>query len=125
MVKELKYKGYTLEELQGMSLEELAKIYPAKFRRYVKRGLSHEEKKILEKLKKKDTAKTHVREMFILPGMVGKVIMVHNGKEFIRLEIKMDMLGHRLGEFILTRKRLQHGTPGIGATKSSSHLSMK
>ncbi len=125
MAKEVKYKGYSLEELQKMSLEELSKIYPAKFRRHLKRGLTHEEKKLLEKLRKKGTAKTHAREMFILPEMVGKTIMVYNGKEFVKLEIKMEMLGHRLGEFILTRKRLQHGTPGIGATRSSSHLSMK
>ncbi|MCD6589812.1 30S ribosomal protein S19 [Candidatus Woesearchaeota archaeon] len=125
MAKEFRYRGYTLEELQKMSLEELAQIYPAKFRRHVKRGLTHEEKKVLEKLRKKGVAKTHAREMFILPEMVGKVVMVHNGKEFVRVEIKPDMLGHRLGEFALTRKRLQHGAPGIGATRSTAHLSMK
>jgi len=125
MAREFRFKGKTLEELKKMSLEDLGKLYPSSFRRHLRRGFTHEEKKLLEKLRKKGIAKTHAREMFILPEMVGKVVMVHNGKEFVKVEIQPEMLAHRLGEFVFTRKRLQHGTPGIGATKSSAHLSLK
>ena len=45
---------------------------------------------------------------------------VYNGKEFIPLTITAEMLGHYLGEFVLTRKKVAHSAPGIGATRSSA-----
>ncbi len=63
--------------------------------------------------------------MIILPEMVGKTIKVHNGKTFLPVSIVGDMIGHYLGEFVLTRNRVQHSAPGIGATKSSGALSVK
>ncbi|RLF88358.1 30S ribosomal protein S19, partial [Thermococci archaeon] len=61
----------------------------------------------------------------ILPEMVGMTIYVHNGKEFVPVEIKPEMIGHYLGEFAPTRKRVQHGAPGIGATRSSMFVAVK
>ncbi|MDP2947370.1 MAG: ribosomal protein S19 family protein, partial [Nanoarchaeota archaeon] len=52
-------------------------------------------------------------------------IGVHNGKEFVRVDINEEMLGHRLGEFAMTRKPTKHGAAGVGATKSSASRSVK
>jgi len=50
---------------------------------------------------------------------------VHNGKEFVPIDITIDMLGHRLGEFSVTRQKVKHGAAGIGATRSSASASVK
>ena len=63
--------------------------------------------------------------MVILPEMIGTTIKVHQGKEFAPVMIEQDMIGHCLGEFVLTRKRVAHSAPGIGATRSSASLSVK
>ena len=63
--------------------------------------------------------------MIIVPEIVGKRIQIHNGKEFISIQITDEMLGHYLGEFVLTRKRVEHSAPGIGATKSSVAVSVR
>ncbi|USS40875.1 30S ribosomal protein S19 [Thermococcus aggregans] len=129
--KEFRYRGYTLEELMNMSLEDLAKLLPARQRRSLKRGLTPEQKKLLRKIrlakrgKYKKPIRTHSRDMIVLPEMVGMTIYVHNGKEFVPIEIKEEMIGHYLGEFALTRKRVQHGSPGVGATRSSMFVAIK
>ena len=124
---EFAFKGKNLEEVGKMSLEDFSKLIPARERRALKRGFTEDEKKLLLKIRKKPSAfnKTHCREMVIIPELVGKKLGVHNGKEFVSLEIKPDMLGHRLGEFVLTRKRVQHSAPGFGATKSSKFIPLK
>ncbi len=123
--KEFRYRGYTLEELKKMPLEELAKLLPARERRKIKRGFTEQEEKLLAKLRKKPYARTHCRDMIVLPEMVGKVIYVHNGREFVRVDIKPEMIGHRLGEFAQTRTFIKHSGPGIGATRSSKYVPLK
>ncbi len=63
--------------------------------------------------------------MVILPEMIGTMIKIHSGKEFVPIQIEAEMLGHILGEFALPRKRVGHSSPGVGATKSSSSMSLK
>ena len=126
--KEFRYRGYTLEELQKMSLAELAELFTARVRRHLKRGLTEQEKKLLQKIRKTPAdkfIKTHVRDMVILPEMVGRTIGVHNGKEFVPVTITPEMIGHRLGEFALVTKQVKHSGPGIGASKSTKHVSRK
>ncbi len=123
--REFRYRGYTLEELQKMSIEQIAELLPARERRKLKRGLTEQEEKLLRKLRKKGSARTHCRDMVILPEMVGKVVFVHNGKEFVRVEIKPEMIGHRLGEFAQTRRFEKHSGPGVGATRSSKYVPLK
>jgi len=126
--KEFRFRGYTLEELQKMSLAELAELFTARVRRHLKRGLTEQEKKLLEKIRKTPQdkfIKTHCRDMIILPEMVGRTIGVHNGKEFVPVKIMPEMIGHRLGEFALTRKPVQHSGPGVGASKSTKHIGRK
>jgi small subunit ribosomal protein S19 len=119
------YRGKTLEDLQQMSLSELAEILPSRQRRSIKRGFDDGKKKIMKKLEKNDSIETHVRDMMVLPQFVGKTIKVHNGKEFIPIIIQEDMIGCFFGELSQTRKKVQHNAPGVGATKSSSNLSVK
>ena len=69
--------------------------------------------------------RTHRREIPILPEFVGKIVNVHNGKEFMTLEIKPEMIGHALGEFALTRKSVRHSGLGVGATRSSKFMPLK
>ena len=123
--KEYRFRGRSLEELKELSIEEMAELFPARERRTIERGLDDSKKKLLAKLEKKDKVKTHDREMIIFPTMVGKVISVHNGKEFVDVHVEADMIGMRLGQLVLTRKRLAHSNPGVGATKSSSSVSVR
>jgi small subunit ribosomal protein S19 len=134
MPKEFQYRGYSLESLQGMSMDEFINILPSRQRRSLQRGLTPEQRILLEKMRAAQEAqkqgqdssvKTHVRDMIILPEMVGAKIMVHNGKEFVSVEIKPAMIGHFLGEFAITNKPVRHGTPGIGASRSSMYVPLK
>ncbi|MBS7647568.1 30S ribosomal protein S19 [Candidatus Bathyarchaeota archaeon] len=134
MPREFTYRGFTLEQLQGMSMDEFILLLPARQRRSLQRGLSTEQRILLEKVRKAReamckggsiTIKTHARDMVILPEMVGLTIHVHNGKEFVPVEIKPDMIGHYLGEFAVTNKPVKHGTPGIGASRSSMYVPLK
>ncbi|MGQ9552071.1 MAG: 30S ribosomal protein S19 [Candidatus Bathycorpusculaceae bacterium] len=134
MPKEFTYRGYTLENLQNMSMDEFIALLPSRQRRSLHRGLTPEQRILLERIREakesaeegtKVTVKTHVRDMLILPEMVGVTILVHNGKEFLPVEIKPEMIGHYLGEFAITNKPVRHGTPGIGASRSSMYVPLK
>ena len=57
----------------------------------------------------KTVIKTWDRASTITPEMVGFKIGVHNGKEHIEVDIVENMVGHKLGEFALTRKFISHG----------------
>jgi small subunit ribosomal protein S19 len=125
--KEFTFYGKTADELKKMSLEDFAQLIPSRDRRkLVKRGMTEQEKTVLKRVRKKEAnIETHCRDMVIVPEMIGTQIRVYNGKEFFPITIEIDMLGHRLGEFVMTRKSVQHSAPGIGATKSSAALSVK
>jgi len=133
MPKEFMYRGHDLSSLQGMSMDEFINLLPSRQRRSLQRGLTSEQRTLLEKMRKAQeadqkedsTIKTHVRDMIILPEMVGVKISVHNGKEFIPVQIKPEMIGHYLGEFAITNKPVRHGTPGIGASRSSMYVPLK
>lgn len=114
-----------------MSFESLLMLLPSRQRRSLNRGVSDEKRKLLEEIraardgKLTKPIKTHARDMAILPYMVGLTIHVHNGKEFVPLQIKPEMIGHYLGEFVITNKKVVHGTPGIGASRSSLYVPLK
>ena len=126
MAKEFSWYGLTWDKVQKLSMDEFALYVPARARRTLKRGYRDTETKLMKEVTEgKSNIKTHCRDVVITPIFAGKMIKVHNGKEFINIVIEKDMIGHRLGEFVMTRKRLQHSAPGIGATRSSSSLSVK
>src|SRR3989344_7123958 len=126
MIKKVTFKGKDLEELQKLDLKEFSKFVPSRQRRSLSRGLTEQQKVLLENVKlgrqMKKPIKTHVRDMIILPEMVGVQMLIHNGKDWNSLLITEEMLGHYLGEFSLTRKKVAHSAPGIGATRSSAAL---
>ena len=120
------YRGKTTEELKQLSLNEFIMLLPARERRSLKRGFTDAQKTLLKMIRKgAPNIKTHCRDMIIIPEMIGKTVLVHRGTTFEAVRIEEDMIGHRLGEFVLTRKIVKHSAPGIGATKSSSSLSVK
>ncbi len=125
---EFKYRGKAIEELKSLGVREFAKFLKSRSRRNLLRQSSVTEKFLLraqKKLKKGKAIRTHLRSLVVVPAMVDMTICIHNGKEFLPVKIMSEMLGHRLGEFALTRKRVEHSAPGIGATKSSAALSVK
>ena len=132
--KEFTYRGHTMEELQGMSMDEFIKLLPSRQRRSLQRGLNTGQRTLLENIRRAkksqsegETAvtKTHARDMIILPEMVGATLLIHNGKEFTSAEIVPEMIGCYLGEFAITNKPVRHGSPGIGASRSSMYVPLK
>ncbi|GGM71974.1 30S ribosomal protein S19 [Thermogymnomonas acidicola] len=124
--KEFTYRGYTLEQLQKMDLQEVMKLLTARARRSLTREMNYEQKVLFEKLNSDEqNIKTHVRDMIILPRFVGKIVEVYNGNSFVKFEIKPEMIGHYLGEFAMTRKEVKHSGPGVGATRSSKFMPLK
>jgi len=124
--EEFTYHGYKIEELQQMSLNELIPLMPARARRKYNRGLSPGQEKLISDMREgKERVRTHLRDMVIMPEMIGKTIEVHNGKEFMKVELQPEAVFHYLGEFALTRRRVSHGSAGIGATRSSKYVPLK
>ncbi len=126
--KEFTYRGKNLEELKKLSLKEFGELLVSRQRRTLLRNLQ-ETQKFLERIKSKENkgkrAKTHKRGIVVVPELVGKEIYVYKGNGFEQIKITEKMLGHKLGEFVLTRTRVNHGNAGVGATKGSKHKSMK
>ncbi|MDN5339379.1 MAG: small subunit ribosomal protein [Euryarchaeota archaeon] len=124
--EEFTYRGYSIADLQQMALSELLPLMPARARRKFDRGLSREHEKLLADVRAGDeNIRTHLRDMIIMPEMVGKTIAIHNGKEFQAVEIQPEAVFHYLGEFALTRRKVTHGSAGIGATRSSKYVPLK
>ncbi len=124
-LKQLTFYGKTSDELKRMSVAEFAQLIPARQRRTLKHGFSEEQKDFFEKLRAGKQLRTHCRDLVIVPEMLDKQIHVYDGKSFNKIVINVEMLGHRLGEFVQTRKSVKHSAPGIGATKSSAAMSVK
>lgn len=126
--KERYYRGVSIEDLKKLDIREFAKLIKSRPRRAILRNYDLVEKfirKCEENTKNNKPIRTHSRDIVIVPAMVRLNIGIHNGKEFSRVEITWEMLGHRLGEFAMTRKSVKHGAAGIGATKSSASKSVK
>ena len=126
--KEFRYRGLSIEELQKLTIEELLPLFTSRARRSLKRGLTEKQQKLVNDIKKAnkgDIIRTHLRDMIVIPSIVGHRIDVHNGKEFQRIDIQPYMIGHYLGEFALTRSKVKHTGPGVGATRSSKFMPLK
>jgi small subunit ribosomal protein S19 len=131
MARKVQYRGKTLEELRQMTAEEFSKLLKSRARRALRRA-SARYRNLLEKVKRvgadgkgEKVIKTHLRDAVILPDWVGLKFGVHNGKEFKTIEIKIEMIGHRLGEFAHTTSRVAHSGPGVGATRGSKFIPLK
>ena len=125
--REFTFRGYTMEELLELPFDEMVLLLPSRVRRTLARGMNDEQRTAFETLKNSDreVVRTHRRDVPIIPQFVGKKVAVYNGKEFFEFEIKPEMIGHFLGEFVLTRKSPAHSGPGVGATRSSKFMPLK
>ena len=123
------YRGKNAEDLQKLTLEQFTALLPARQKRTLTRGLTETQQKLLKKVRKHrgktKQLRTKCRAMPIVPEMFGTTIAVYNGKEYIPVTIGAEMIGHCLGEFSQTRKRVQHGSPGFGATRGSKFVPLK
>eukprot|EP00933_Yihiella_yeosuensis_P065000 TRINITY_DN685_c0_g1_i2.p1 TRINITY_DN685_c0_g1~~TRINITY_DN685_c0_g1_i2.p1 ORF type:complete len:147 (-),score=27.46 TRINITY_DN685_c0_g1_i2:60-500(-) len=126
------YRGIDLDKLLDFSNQDLMELFRARQRRKFSRGIKRKPITVLKKLRKakRETAygekpeavKTHLRNMVIVPEMIGSVVGVYNGKQFINVEIKPEMIGHYLGEFSITYKPIKHGRAGMGAVKGNMFI---
>ena len=121
-------------------------VIQARARRRFRRGLKRKPLALLKRLRKAvreyllvndlqkaecpenerpEPVKTHLRNMLVVPEMIGSIVGVYNGKSFNNVEIKSEMIGHYLGEFSITYTPVKHNRPGIGATHSSKFIPLK
>jgi small subunit ribosomal protein S19 len=135
LVREFRFRGYNQEQLKSISIEALLPLLNARQRRSLNKRvgkyMSGQKRKLREEIKLalngklNNKLKTHVRDMIILPDMIGLSVSVHNGKEFFDVTIRPEMVGHYLGEYAITNKRVQHGSPGVGSSRSSLYVPLK
>ena len=126
--RELTYKGKTIEELNKLDIREFARLLRARERRTALRQFQEIEKfvkRAKDKSNKNKKIKTHLRHLIVVPEMVGMKMQIHKGNAFVPIEIIGEMLGHRLGEFAVTRSKVAHTKAGVGATKGTKHKSKK
>ena len=131
MVREFTYRGLSQKELEELPLDKMLKLFPSRARRSLTRGINDGKRKLIEEMKAakagtlKNPINTHLRDVLILPSMVGVTLNVFSGKEFKPVTITTEMIGHYLGEYVITNKRVSHGAPGVGASRSSLYVPLK
>ncbi|CAN7037496.1 unnamed protein product [Brassica rapa subsp. trilocularis] len=149
--KKFSYKGVDLETLLEMPTDDLVKLFPARIQRRLSRGLTRKPLALIKTLRnakrnapageKPEVVRTHLRNMVIMPEIIGSIIGVYNGETFnqieikpemmghylaeFSIEIKPEMMGHYLAEFSISYKPVKHGRPGQGATPSSRFIPLK
>ena len=130
MAERIAFRGKTASELTSLQMDDYMKMITSRERRTIKRNAMNYRILVdkVKRFKDKNITKpirTHIREAPILPQWVGMTFEVHDGKEFKKIVITANMLGHRLGEYAYTTKRVQHSAPGIRATRGSKFLAVK
>jgi small subunit ribosomal protein S19 len=130
MVERIAFKGMLPADATNLSAADYVKLVKSRQRRWLKRN-SLQSRELNEKIEhvlasgSKGPIKTRTREALIMPSWIGLSFDIYNGKEYQHIEIQPAMLGHRLGEFVYSTKRVQHSAPGIKATRGSKFLSQK
>ena len=131
MVREFTYRGLSQKELEELPLDKLLKLFPARIRRSLTRGINDGKRKLIGEIKAAKEGKlktpinTHLRDLIILPYMIGTTVNVFSGKEFVPVTITSEMVSHYLGEYVITNKRVSHGAPGVGSSRSSLYVPLK
>jgi len=131
LVKQFTYRGLSQKELEGLPLEKLLELFPARARRSLTRGINDNKRKLIGEIKATKEGKlktpinTHLRDLIILPFMIGTTVNVYSGKEFVPVTITSEMVSHYLGEYVITNKRVSHGAPGVGSSRSSLYVPLK
>jgi len=131
LVREFTYRGLSQKELEELPLDKLLQLFPARIRRSLTRGINDNKRKLIGEIKAAKEGKlktpinTHLRDLIILPYMIGTTVNVFSGKEFVPVTITSEMVSHYLGEYVITNKRVSHGAPGVGASRSSLYVPLK
>ena len=131
MVKKFTFHGLSPEETESLTGEKLFDLLSSRARRSLKRGINDGKRKLIDEIKQakagnnQNTIKTHLRDLIILPYMVGATVNIFSGKEFVPITISDEMIGHYLGEYVITNKRVTHGAPGVGSSRSSLYVPLK
>ena len=131
MVREFTYRGLSQKELEELPLDKVLKLFPSRARRSLTRGINDNKRKLIGEIKAAKEGKlktpinTHLRDLIILPYMIGTTVNVFSGKEFVPVAITSEMVSHYLGEYVITNKRVSHGAPGVGASRSSLYVPLK
>ena len=131
MVRQFTYHGLSQKELEELPLEKLLKLFSARARRSLIRGINDGKRKLIGEIKAakagnlKTSINTHLRDLIVMPFMIGVTINVFSGKEFVPVTITTEMIGHYVGEYVITNKRVSHGAPGVGASRSSLYVPLK
>ncbi len=131
MVRKFEYRGIKQAELEALPLTKIFELFNSRQRRSLTRGITDGKRKLIEEIKSAKAGKeagpikTHVRDLIVLPYMVGATIHVYSGKEFQPVTISVEMIGHYIGEYVITNKRVNHGAPGVGASRSSLYVPLK
>jgi len=131
LVRVFTYRGISQKELEELPLDKLLKLFPARIRRSLTRGINDNKRKLIGEIKAAKEGKlktpinTHLRDLIILPYMIGTTVNVYSGKEFVPVTITSEMVSHYLGEYVITNKRVSHGAPGVGASRSSLYVPLK
>ncbi|AYO42417.1 40S ribosomal protein S15 [Malassezia restricta CBS 7877] len=122
--RKFSYRGVDLDDLLDMSNEDFVKLVHARARRRFSRGLKRRPMALIKKLRKAKkeaqpnekpaVVRTHMRDMIVVPEMIGSMIGVYNGKVFTTVEIKPEMTGHYLGEFAISYIPTRHGKGSLG-----------
>ncbi|MFH0738007.1 MAG: ribosomal protein S19 family protein [Candidatus Micrarchaeota archaeon] len=126
------WKGVDEDKASAITYEDFLKKITSRNRRALLRlkmnprlKSFYEEVRKLHKANPKKMVKTHIREAIILPEWLGLMFAVHNGKEFKRVEITLNKIGRRLGDYSHTTGRVLHSGPGVGATRGSKFVPLK
>ncbi|PKU78003.1 40S ribosomal protein S15 [Dendrobium catenatum] len=116
--RKFSYRGVDLDALLDMSTDELVKLFPARARRRFQRGLKRKPMALIKKFRnaekgsssgeKPEPVRTHLRNMIIVPEMIGSIVGLYNGKTFSQVEIKPEMIGHYLTEFSISYEPVKH-----------------
>lgn len=126
------WKGFEEENVASVSQEDFLKLITSRNRRTLMRMKVNprlkkfvEEVREMKKKNPKKLIKTHIREAVILPEWIGLTFGVHNGKEFKKVEITLNKIGRRLGDYSHCTTRVLHSGPGVGATRGSKFVPLK
>ncbi len=126
------WKGFEEENVASISQEEFLKLISSRNRRTLLRmKVNPRLKRFVEKVREikkknpKKLIKTHIREAIILPEWMGLTFGVHNGKEFKKVDITLNKIGRRLGDYSHCTTRVLHSGPGVGATRGSKFVPLK
>ncbi|KAL7446268.1 hypothetical protein ACHAXH_009718 [Discostella pseudostelligera] len=124
--KKFTFRGIELDALLDLTNDELMDLVTCRARRRMSRGLKRKPMALIKRLRqaKKEAEpgekprgiKTHLRNMIIVPEMIGSIVGIYNGKMFCGVEMKPEMVGMYLGEFAITYKPVRHGRPGVSAS---------